>query len=634
LNADVSVAAANTTPASAPVVALVGNPNCGKTALFNALTGSRQKVANYPGVTVEKKVGRLATPAGRTVQVVDLPGTYSLRARSPDEEITRDVVLGRLQRDVTPDLIVCVADSSNLRLALRLALELKQVGRPVMLSLNMMDIARKRGIEIDAGRLAHELGVPVVSSIAVRRGGTDALLAEIDRLLADRPTAGAAAWRALDAGTLRSSQREADRILAAVVRGPGRPDSLTSRADAVLLHPVAGLVVLLVLLFVMFQAVFAWATPAMDVIEAGFHWLGDLVEALPLPDLVTSFLKDGLIGGVGSVIVFLPQIVILFFFILVLEDLGYMARAAFLMDRIMGGAGLHGRAFIPLLSSFACAIPGIMSTRVIDDRRDRLTTILVAPLMTCSARIPVYTLIIGAFIPDREVWGFAGLQGLVMFGLYATGIVGALAVSFVMKRLIWRGAAGEPFMLELPDYKLPRVKSLAIGLWTRAMIFLKRAGTTILSMMVLIWLLASFPQPPEGATEPAISYSLAAMIGSAIQPLTAPLGFNWQINVALIPGMAAREVAVGSLGTIYAISGGEEAVDKIGQALLSHWSLGTALALLAWYVFAPQCASTLAVIRRETGGWKWLWVTFFYMLALAYVAAFITYQVAAALGAG
>ncbi|TAJ38536.1 MAG: ferrous iron transport protein B [Reyranella sp.] len=615
---------------AAPTVALVGNPNCGKTALFNALTGSRQKVANYPGVTVEKKVGRLTTPAGRVVQIVDLPGTYSLRARSPDEEITRDAVLGRLAGEVAPDLIVCVADASNLRLALRLALELKRVGRPVMLSLNMMDIARKRGIEIDAARLSRDLGVPVVSSVAVRRGGTDELLRELDGALASLPAAGASSWCAPDAGELRGGQHEADRLLCAAVRRTGERDAGTARVDAVLLHPVAGLAILLAILFVMFQAVFAWATPGMDAIEAGFHWLGDFVEMAPLPDLLKSFLKDGLIGGVGSVLVFLPQIVILFFFILVLEDLGYMARAAFLMDRIMGGAGLHGRAFIPLLSSFACAIPGIMATRVIDDRRDRLTTILVAPLMTCSARIPVYTLIIGAFIPDRDVWGFVGLQGLVMFGLYATGIAGALAVSFVLKRLIWRGSAGEPFMLELPDYKIPRLKSLAIGLWTRAAIFVRRAGTIILAMMVLIWLLATFPQPPEGATEPAINYSLAAMIGSAIQPLTAPLGFNWQINVALIPGMAAREVAVGSLGTIYAISGGEEAVDKIGQALSAQWSLATALAFLAWYVFAPQCASTLAVIRRETGSWTWMWVTFFYMLALAYVAAFATYQIASA----
>ncbi|HTR88157.1 MAG TPA: ferrous iron transporter B [Reyranella sp.] len=618
----------------APIVALVGNPNCGKTALFNALTGSRQKVANYPGVTVEKKLGRLSTPGGRAIQLLDLPGTYSLRARSPDEEVTRDAVLGKLANETPPDLIVCVGDSTNLRLALRLVLELKHVGRPVMLALNMMDIAKKRGIEIDLERLAGELGVPVVSSVAVRRGGTEQLLAELDRRLADLPEATAADWTAPDASALRGAQREADRVLKAAVRMPAAPDVATSRADRILLHPVAGLVILLALLFVMFQAVFAWAKPAMDAIQFCFDWLGDFVGSLPMPDLMQSFLKDGVIAGVGSVIVFLPQILILFFFILVLEDLGYMARAAFLMDKIMGGAGLHGRAFIPLLSSFACAIPGIMATRVIDDRRDRLTTILVAPLMTCSARIPVYTLIISAFIPDREVWGFVGLQGLVMFGLYATGIVGALAVSFVIKRLFWRSAIGEPFMLELPDYKLPQAKSLAVGLWTRAMIFLKRAGTTILSMMILIWALASFPLPPEGATGPAINYSIAAMLGHALQPVMAPLGFNWQINVALIPGMAAREVAVGSLGTIYSISGGKEAAEQIGHALAGQWSLATALALLAWYVFAPQCASTLAVIRRETGGWKFMWITFGYMLALAYVAALIVYQTAAALGAG
>jgi ferrous iron transport protein B len=618
----------------APIVALVGNPNCGKTALFNALTGSRQKVANYPGVTVEKKIGRLATPAGRVIQVLDLPGTYSLRARSPDEEITRDAVLGKLAGETAPDLIVCVGDASNLRLALRLALELRHVGRPVVLALNMMDIARRRGIGIDLAVLSRELAVPVVSSVAVRRGGTDALLDELDRLLVDLPTATQADWRPPDAGALRGAQREADRILRAAVRGPGRRDSATARADAVLLHPVAGLVILLAILFVMFQAVFAWAQPLMGAISDGFTWLGAEVGGSPLPDLLKSFLKDGVIAGVGSVIVFLPQIVILFFFILLLEDLGYMARAAFLMDKIMGGAGLHGRAFIPLLSSFACAIPGVMATRVIDDRRDRLTTILVAPLMTCSARIPVYTLIISAFIPDREMWGFVGLQGLVMFGLYATGIVGALAVSFVVKRLFWRTSAGEPFMLEMPDYKLPQAKSLAIGLLTRAKIFLKRAGTTILSMMILIWFLASFPQPPAGAPGPAIAYSLAAMIGHVLEYVTAPLGFNWQINVALIPGMAAREVAVGALGTIYAVGGGEGAADKIGQVLAGHWSLATALALLAWYVFAPQCASTLAVIKRETGGWRWMWATFGYMLALAYAAALLTYQIAAALGAG
>ena len=391
---------------------------------------------------------------------------------------------------------------------------------------------------------------------------------------------------------------------------------------------------LALVMFLIFQAVFAWARPLMDLISGGFDQLGVLAHDT-LPDgLLQSFVQNGVISGVGSVIVFLPQILILFLFILLLEDLGYMSRAAFLMDRIMGGAGLHGRAFIPLLSSFACAIPGIMATRVIDNKRDRLTTILVAPLMTCSARIPVYTLIISAFIPDRDVWGFIGLQGLVMFGLYAAGIVSALGVSFVANHFFWRESATPPFMLELPDYKMPRLRSVAIGLYTRAMMFLKRAGTTIFSMMVLIWFLASFPRPPAGAEGPAIDYSLAAIIGKWLEPVLAPIGFNWQINVALIPGMAAREVAVASLGTVYAIEGGKEAAEQIGQALAGKWSLATALALLAWYVFAPQCASTLAVIRRETGGWRYMFITFFYMLALAYAAAFATYHIAVALGAG
>ena len=615
--------------------ALVGTPNSGKTALFNALTGSRQKVANYPGVTVERKAGILRTASGHRVDLVDLPGTYSLRGRSPDEEITRDVVLGRIASEGAPDLLLCVADATNLRVALRLVIELKRVGRPMLLILNMIDIARRRGIDIDLAKLSAELGVPVVTSTAVRRGGTEELLRRIDEMA----TSGAgkiaeSTWQTPTTADLRAAQREADRVIKAAVGEPARPDTVTGKVDAVLLHPVAGLLILLALLFVMFQAVFAWARPLMDFIQSGFDWLGVLAhDALP-EGLLQSFIQNGVISGVGSVLVFLPQILILFLFILLLEDLGYMARAAFLMDKIMGGAGLHGRAFIPLLSSFACAIPGIMATRVIDNKRDRITTILVAPLMTCSARIPVYTLIISAFIPDRLVWGIFGLQGLVMFGLYTAGILSALGVSFVANHFFWRDNATPPFMLELPDYKIPQLRSVAIGLYTRAMMFLHRAGTTIFSMMVLIWFLASFPRPPEGATGPAIDYSFAAIIGKWLEPLTAPVGFNWQINVALIPGMAAREVAVASLGTVYAIEGGKEAAEQIGQALANKWSLATALALLAWYIFAPQCASTLAVIKRETGSWKWMFVTFGYMLALAYAGAFITYQVAVALGAG
>jgi ferrous iron transport protein B len=568
--------------------------------------------------------------------VVDLPGTYSLRGRSPDEEITRDIVLGRATGEALPDLVLCVADSTNLRLTVRLALELKRTGRPLLLVLNMFDIATRRGVSVDVAQLSEALGIPVVTSIAVRKGGTADLLRRTDEIAAQAASSPVQQnlWQPLTVAELRATQREADRIIAATISLPSRPDTWTARIDAVVLQPVAGLAILALILFVMFQAVFAWAQPLMELLSDAFTALGQLVHDTLPAGLLQSFLQNGVISGVGSVIVFLPQIIIIFLFILMLEDFGYMARAAFLMDRIMGGAGLHGRAFIPLLSSFACAIPGIMATRVIDNRRDRLTTILIAPLMTCSARIPVYTLIISAFIPDQQVWGWVNLRGLVMFGLYAAGIASALGVSFLIKFFMWRDYAPAPFMLELPDYKMPRARSIAIGVYTRAKMFLQRAGTTIFSMMVLIWFLASFPLAPAGAQDPAINYSFAAMIGKVLEPLLAPLGFNWQIAVALIPGMAAREVAVAALGTVYAIEGGKEAAEQIGQMLATKWSLATALSLLAWYIFAPQCASTLAVIRRETGSWKWMAITFAYMFALAYAASLATYNIARALGAG
>ncbi|MBF0664162.1 MAG: ferrous iron transporter B [Brevundimonas sp.] len=614
-------------------VALVGNPNSGKTALFNALTGSHQKVANYAGVTVERKEGLIRTADGRTLSVLDLPGTYSLRARSPDEEVTRDAVLGRLAGETPPDVIVCVADATNLRLVLRLVLELKAVGRPMVLALNMYDIAQRLGLGIDLDRLSAELGVPVVTTVATRRRGIDDLVAAIDAAAGRHAAPSDVAWTSPDAAALRSAAREAERIMKATVRPPERPDTLTGRIDSVLLHPVGGLVILLALLFVMFQAVFAWATPAMDGIEAVLGLIGAGVAAV-IPDGVwQSLIVDGLISGVGSVLVFLPQILILFLFIILLEDLGYMARAAFLMDKIMGGAGLHGRAFIPLLSSFACAIPGIMATRVIDSKRDRLTTIMVAPLMTCSARIPVYTLIIAAFIPNQTVWGFANMQGLVMFGLYATGILSALVVSFVIRRIFWRGAV-EPFMMELPAYKTPDLRSVLFNLWLRARIFLERAGRIILPLMVLIWALSTFPYPPENAALPAIDYSFAGMLGRWLEPIFAPIGFNWQMVIALIPGMAAREVAVAALGTVYAVADPESATAVLATTLAGQWSIATGLAFLAWYVFAPQCVATLGVVKRETNSWMWMWIMVGYMFALAYLAAFATYRIAVAFGLG
>lgn len=614
-------------------VALVGNPNSGKTALFNALTGSRQKVANYAGVTVERKEGVVVSPAGRNLFVVDLPGTYSLRARSPDEAVTRDAVLGRLEGEVPPEVVICVADATNLRLVLRLAMELKQVGRPMVLALNMYDIAQRQGLRIDLEGLSREIGAPIVTTVATRKRGIEDLLAQVDALIAAGHLAGENTWREPNAGEIRQAHSEAQRLVRTYVRPPEHPDTWTGRVDAVLLHPVAGLAILLGLLFLMFQAVFTWATPAMDGIEAAFTWLGGFVGAYVPNELLRSLIADGLIAGVGSVLVFLPQILILFFFIILLEDFGYMARAAFLMDRIMGGAGLHGRAFIPLLSSFACAIPGIMSTRVIDSKQDRLTTILVAPLMTCSARIPVYTLIIGAFIPNTTVGGIFSLQGLVMFGLYASGIISALLVSFVVRRVFWRTAV-EPFLMELPTYKLPDPMNVLRNLLLRAQIFINRAGRIILPLMILIWVLSTFPYPPEGATQPAIDYSFAGMIGHAIQPLLAPIGFNWQMSIALVPGMAAREVAVATLGTVYAVGNAEENVGTLATTLANHWSLATGLSFLAWYVFAPQCAPTLGVVKRETNSWLWPTVMFVYMVSLAYLASFIVYHTAVALGGG
>ena len=613
-------------------VALVGNPNSGKTALFNALTGAHQKVANYAGVTVERKEGFIRS-GGRTLSLLDLPGTYSLRARSPDEEVTRDAVLGRLAGETPPDVVVAVADATNLRLVLRLILELKAVGRPMVLALNMFDIAQRTGLRIDLERLEAELSVPIVTTVATRRRGIPELVAAIEAAAASAVPASGADWSAPDAEALRGKAAEAERIMKVCVRPPERPDTLTGRIDGLLLHPVAGLLILSAVMFVMFQAVFAWATPAADGIEALLTGLGAAVAGVIPDGIFQSLIVDGLIAGVGSVLVFLPQILILFLFIILLEDFGYMARAAFLLDRIMGVAGLHGRAFIPLLSSVACAIPGVMATRVIDNKRDRLTTILVAPLMTCSARIPVYTLIIAAFIPNERVWGFANLQGLVMFGLYLAGVVSALTVAFVIRKLFWRSAV-EPFMMELPSYKLPDVKSVLFNLWLRARIFLERAGRIILPLMVLVWALSTFPYPPENATLPAIDYSFAGMMGRWLEPVFAPIGFNWQMVIALIPGMAAREVAVAALGTVYAVADPESATAVLATTLAGQWSLATGLAFLAWYVFAPQCVATLGVVKRETNSWKWMWVMIIYMFALAYFAAFITYRVAAALGGG
>ncbi|MCS0631468.1 ferrous iron transporter B [Telluria mixta] len=613
--------------AKTPLIALLGNPNCGKTALFNRLTGARQKVANYAGVTIERKEGSFTLPGGRALRVLDLPGAYSLNAHTPDEAITRDVVAGLRAGEQTPDAVVCVVNATNLRLNLRLVLEIKRLGLPMVLALNMVDVAKKRGIEIDTARLSKELGMPVIETVAVQAGGEKGLLAALEAMpfeLHVKPNP----LSAIDAVPVEETQREVRRIIDATVSFDNDKGNLSEQIDHVVLHPVIGPVILAATMFLIFQAVFSWAAVPMDLIKNGVDGIGLWVGGAMADGPLRSLIVEGILGGVGSVLVFLPQILILFLFILVLEDCGYLPRAAFLLDRMMGGVGLSGRAFIPLLSSFACAIPGVMAARTIQNPRDRLVTIMIAPLMTCSARLPVYALVIAAFIPNRELAGGVNLQGLVLFLLYAAGIVSAMAVAYVFKRTM--GAKGhQPLMLELPAYHWPHMHNLALGLWERARIFLTRVGTVILTLMVLVWFLSSFPGAPEGATHPPIYYSIAGMLGRALSVVFEPIGFGWQICIALVPGMAAREVAVGALGTVYALSGGgDDVASSLTPIIAASWGLPTALSLLAWYVFAPQCLSTLSVVRRETGSVRYALLMAGYMFALAYTASFLTFHIA------
>ena len=612
-----------------PLVAVAGNPNAGKSALFNALTGARQKVGNYPGVTVERHVGKATLPDGSPIELVDLPGAYSLDPNSPDEAVTRDVLLGKQKGERLPQALLIVIDASNLDNHLRFALQLIDLGLPTVVALNMVDLAKRDGLELDASKLEAELGVPVVETVAVRKRGLADVMERLHGLLL--------APRSIRAGEGPSHdslhlQRRAREIAMAAIVSETPVRRITHRLDGLLLHPIAGPLILAAVLFVMFQAVFAWSVVPADALETATLSLGQAIgNALP-DGVFRSLIIDGVFAGVGAVIVFLPQILILFLFILVLESTGYMVRAAFIMDRLMSHAGLSGRAFIPLLSSFACAVPGIMATRTIDDPKDRLTTILVAPLMTCSARLPVYTLIIAAFIPARTVGPGLGLQGLVLFALYVAGVVGALLAAIALKRTVVKGGGGG-FLMELPNYQLPRLADVAIGLWQRALIFLKRAGTIILFTTIVLWALASFPQAGPGQKQSDVS--IAGHIADGIHTVVAPIGFNKDISLALLPAMAAREVAVAAIGTVYSLDAEDESnLQTLEQRLAGRWSLATALAFLAWFVFAPQCISTIAVTRRETNGWRWPLFMISYLFVLAYAAAGITYWTAVAFGLG
>lgn len=606
-------------------IALVGNPNCGKTSLFNHLTGTRQKVANYAGVTVERKVGQFVLPSGKPVRVLDLPGTYSLNATSPDEEITRDVVQGKIAEEGHQDAFLCVVDATNLKLHLGLVMEMIALGRPMLLVLNMMDEARRRGMQVNTQKLSERLGIPVVETVAVRNAGIESLMSALDQEKFAAPHTELS-------GLTGDTHQKIDTILNDVVHFVDHEDKRSDFLDKIFLHPVLGLVSLAVMMFIIFQAVFAWAAPFMDGIEAFFGWLGEFIGQHISHPLLNSLVVDGIIAGAGGVVVFLPQILILFFFILVLEESGYLPRAAFLLDKLMFKAGLSGRAFIPLLSSFACAVPGVMATRSISDPRDRLVTILVAPLMTCSARLPVYALLISAFIPAKMVWGVFNLQGLVLFALYMAGIVSALVVATILK-FFQKDKSQHALLMELPSYRFPDIKSIWIGLLDRAKIFMKRVGGIIFALSILLWFLCTFPQAPENAALPAIDYSFAGMLGHLMQPIFAPIGFNWQICIALIPAMAAREVVVAALGTVYALSAADD--DAVAQGLSTlissgdlGWSLATGLSLLVWFVYAPHCLATLATVKRETGSWKTVGFMTVYLFGLAYFMAFLTYQIA------
>ena len=601
-------------------IALVGNPNCGKTSLFNTLTGTRQKVANYAGVTVERKEGSFKLPSGDAIRVLDLPGTYSLKPSSLDEEVTRAVCLGELKGEILPDIFICVVDATNLSLHLSLVLEVRALNRPMILVLNMMDEVKKRDISIDKDKLSQLLGIPVVEAVAVKTKGIQDLINQLDQKnLFITPY-----------HSELSHFEQVKQITKQVILNNDSGDKRTAFLDKIFLHPVLGLVILTLTMFVMFQAVFIWATPFIEFIENFVAWLSDFIGPLIQHPLLKSLVVDGVIAGAGSVLAYMPQILILFFFILMLEESGYLPRAAFLLDKLMSKAGLSGRSFIPLLSSFACAIPGIMATRSISSERDRLATIMIAPLMTCSARLPVYALLIAAFIPNQLIYGWLSLQGLVLFGLYMSGIVSALLVSLFLK-LVRKDKTESIFIFELPTYRIPDIRNIALGLYDRATIFLKRVGGIIVALSILLWVLVTFPQPPDNASMPAINYSLAGQLGHLIHPIFAPIGFTWEICIALIPAMAAREVVIAALGVIYAMSGDE---DTVTQSLLSQisgpdgWGLATGLSLLVWFIFAPHCLATLATIRRETGSWKQPIIMATYLFALAYIFSFITYQVA------
>lgn len=665
-------------------VALAGNPNSGKTSLFNALTGLRYKVANYPGVTVEKKEGEIQLLDGARVVALDLPGIYSLSAFAPDEVVAEQVLTGRFAGEPCPDLVVSVVDASNLERSLYLTSQLIDLGVPVILALNMSDVAAKMGVAIRTELLARELDVPIVSLVAKTHVGLPSLRREIQALLATRqrsrrsfswlpsssPLRAAAVAAGLASGEsggeaqLRAGLKALARDAAGanvdvttaeasarflwirgviertvVVSAPASSNNMRERIDHILTHRVFGLLFFFVVMAGIFQAVFLWSEAPMGWIEAGVAALGNTLRGLLPQGVVQSLLIDGVLAGVGSVLVFIPQIFLLFLCLGVLEDSGYLARAAFVMDRFMRFFGLQGRSFVPLLSSFACAIPGILATRTIPSMGDRLATILVAPLMSCSARLPVYALLISAFIPQRSIFGIISLQGAVLFGLYCLGIAAAAVVALLMKYTLLRHTPSL-FVMEMPRFRRPSVRVVFREIFDRVLLFVQKAGTMILACSIILWFLASFPEHPELQGTERVRASYAGQIGQLIEPLIRPLGYDWAIGVALLASIAAREVFVSALATVYHVGDGADVSSTLGELLQrmpvgdGHFSMATALSLMVFFVFACQCISTVAVCRRETGSWKWPILMVLYMTVLAYGAAFLTFRVAILWGGG
>ncbi len=616
-------------------IGLVGLPNSGKSALFNALTGSRQRVANFPGITVDRKVGKRQTQ-NNEISIVDLPGIYTMDSNSLDERVTRDFILNSNEEDKCDALIV-VVDATNIKKSLFLIEQIRELGLKFVIALNMIDLSEQRGQKIDIDALSSHLGgILVIPTVAVEDEGLTQLDIAVDKLLEQQaqslnvPTSFIQDIRKPE--YIKEKLDQVNFVLNKIIKNKIQKDSFTEKVDSVVLHPVFGLLIMVAIFVGLFQLLFVGADPFIGWIEGGFELLATGINAVLSDGYFKSLLIDGVIAGVGGVVVFLPHIVFLFIIIHFLEDFGYLGRAAFLLDFIMRKLGLPGKAVVPLLSSHACAIPGIMSARIIEDRKQRLITMLISPLMACSARLPVYTLLIAAVVPNETVMGFLGLPGLVMFGLYAFAIIVSFIVAFVSRKVI-TGTSVSYLMMELPPYRTPRLVNVLRGAWQKGLVFLKKAGTVIFALSIVIWGLVTFPGAPEGATEPKINYSAAAKIGKTFQPVFSPLGFDWKMTTALIPSFAAREVLVSAMGTVMAVDEEDEdkLIEGLSELMKNEYSVASLLALLVWFIFSPQCIATFGVMKKETNGYKIPLIFGAYTLALAYFFSFITYQAALSL---